>query len=190
MRAASGAARYSVEESDSFLRITIHPRGYDRRTVTMLLAIGVMILFFFTFLLCLLIAAGGSRTVTAGVVPRLVGLLAAVGWIGCVLWELYKVAWELAGRERVTVTADTLLQTLSLGSLVRTRRYALADVTRLCVPLEFGAWWAERQSRFRRGPRGMIQFEFQGRRKRLGIGLRVAEAQAILALLEPRVARH
>jgi len=182
-------ARYSVVETDTTLRITILPERGAWAAVIVELAV-CAVLFLAAFGVFVIVTMGGRVITTNDEAPLLVRLLVPLVLLAASLWGAYKNVWHIAGRERITVTTDALLQTLSVGSLVRTRRFANADVSGLCVPLENGAFWAEYGVERRQGRRGMIQFDYRGSRKRLGIGLHVPEAQAILALLEPRLARR
>ena len=181
MRVQSAAARYTVEESDSVLRITIHPQGLTWRVVLFSLVACFLVLWFGLLLLGLITQA--TTPLYFIVVAFLLGLVG-------VLSAVYVIAWDMAGRERITVTADVLEHGRSIGSLVRSGRYRLAGVTRLRIPLENGMWLEEIIANRRHWPRGLIQFDYHGRTKCLGIGLLVPEAQAILAVLEARVARR
>ena len=176
MRAEPRSPRYSVEQTESFVRITIHAQ----RRIVQLLILGLLECAWWAFFVVM---------ITWGPAPMVFLVWGALLSIVGLLHSTYQMAWELAGRETIAVTSDALMQSRSIGSFVRTRRYALAGVTRLRIPLEHGSWWAEIDANPQQGPRGIIQFDYRGRRKRLGIGLHVPEAQAILALLESRVAR-
>jgi len=180
MRPASTAPCYSIESSESQLRITI--RGAGRLGP----AFGHGLILVLGGFVILYIWAG--PILPAG--PVLISLLAPLLALAMILRGAYRIAWASAGREIITVTRDALLVSRCIGSIVRTKHYVLADASGFRVPLEHGAWWAEIDA-YRSGwERGIIQFGYRGRRRRLGLGLRVPEAQAILALLEPRVARR
>ena len=177
MSAEPTTARYTVVETDNFLRITIPPRRRRWQAVSWGIAEclwGAAIVFLLT----------QSRP------PLLFFVFGSLLLIVGVLHGSYRIGWELAGGETITVTRDALVQVRSIGSLVRQRWYSLGGVTQLRLPLEHGSWWAEVDANPKQGPRGIIQFDYHGRRKRIGIGLRVPEAQAILAALESRLARR
>ena len=181
MRPASTAHRYSVESSDSELRITIQPRRRTWVAVLNGLACAVWAAFL-VFVLMHDFTLAGTNLIFLGVglLMLLVGLL----------FTAYQMAWELAGIETISVMRDALLVNTGTGSFVRTRRYALAGTRNFRIPLEHGSWWAEIEASPRQGPRGMIHFDYHGRRRRFGGGLSVPEAQAILELIEPRLTRR
>jgi len=186
IRARSADSRYTIEQSDTSLRITIHPeRGAWGAVIVELAVIPAV-----SIALLVLVVMGSLVGTTSDGAPLLVWLFGPLFLFVGVSWRTYKNVWHVAGCERITVTADALVQTLSIGPLVRTRRFELAGVTALCVPLENGAWWAEYGVRVRQGRRGLIQFDYHGSAKRLGVGLHVPEGQAILSALEARVARR
>jgi hypothetical protein len=180
MRVQPAGARYAVEESESTLRITIRGAGRSGPVFArgLILALGVSGV--------LLLSSKRMMTAEQVLIPIFALLLA----LALILVGAYRIAWAITGREVITVTRDALLVSRCIGSLVRTKHYVLADTSGFRIPLENGAWWAEIDA-YRSGwERGIIHFDYRRRRRRLGIGLRVPEAQAILALLELRVARR
>ena len=181
MRSASSAPRYSVENSESELRITIHARRRMWVAVLNGMACGV-----WATLMVFMLAHEFTITWPNLIFTGLGTLMLVLG----LLHTAYRAAWELVGIETITVTRDALLVGLGISSSVRTRRFAFAGMRNLRIPLEHGSWWAEIDA-YRNGwQRGIIQLDDHGRRRCFGLGLRVPEAQAILALIETRVARR
>lgn len=112
-----------------------------------------------------------------------IGFLALwiTGWTvgGC--FAVATLAWLIAGRERVTIAGDEFAVRRETCGLGWTRRYELRNVKNLRVvdaPVDNGPFGMRDPYGFRSGP---FVFDYGPRSVRFGVGLDVAEANAVLA---------
>lgn len=110
------------------------------------------------------------------------------GWLVGELFAIAAVAWQLAGREEITVDAGRLTHRVSAAGLGRTREYDMAQVRNLRTAPVVST------SRGRGKPmlpmigsgHGRIAFDYGATTCRVGIALEEAEAEMVVAELSKR----
>ena len=185
MRVEPATARYTIEESDSLLRITIPARraGQWMPWVGLLWIVAAAVLLW----------TANPNATSARFDPRAIPILVAFGCmivvIGCV--SSAALLWMNFGAEEITIAGRTLVRKLRAGPLRVQRKYGLerardfrasARHAIACsfqlqpiVPLGSG--------------RGSIQFSLEGKTHSLGSGLDETEVRAVLERLAAHGAR-
>jgi hypothetical protein len=136
-----------------------------------------------------------SQLLRPGSAPDLrgpgLGLFFAV-WLG--FWlvggalALWGAAWNVAGREVVSVAGSNLVVRREVAGIGRTRTFDTAAVRNLrVVPFSAGAIGARRRDWAAKAGRGPIAFDAGGTTQHLGAGLDDAEAEQLVAVLRERL---
>jgi len=182
MRVEPATARYSVEETDTFLRITIPARIGGRWMPW----IGIA---WVAAALAMLGAAfekqadAGAFHFHSGALASFLFVLALVGF--CAAGPLI---WMYFGREEITIAGHTLLRRLRAGPLQAKRVYPLSEAKRFRISARHAtACSFHFQPMIPLGlGRGSIHFDLGGETRYIGSGLDETESAHVLA----RMAEH
>ena len=111
-------------------------------------------------------------------------ILWTVFWLAGGAFAFAIFAWSVAGRERVTIAADTFAIRREAFGIGLTRRYALASVRALRV-VDDAAWSTPFSGFGRSDPFGLrsgsLAFDYGAKTIRFGSGVDAAEAKYILS---------
>lgn len=177
LRVEPATARYTVEESESFLRITIPAR----RTGQWLPWLGVAWVVVFLTMLGKGFAHRAESPdghVQTGALATALFVVALV----CV-FAVAPLVWMYCGREEITIAGRMLLRRLRAGPLTAKRAYALGEARRFRISARHAAACSlQLQPLIPLGiGRGTIHFDLGGETRYLGSALDETEAAHVLA---------
>ena len=189
--------RYLIEKLSDQLIVRIASR---RHWLTVLYFAGI--LFFFVWMLAVMAASfirptGASTASTDPWILELLSIIFLVGLaIGCVLWSLSVLLWQVAGKEIIRVSRDALIVSREVLVLRRApRECSTAHIKNLRVvaldsPYTHMVEWLGLQGLFFGASPGSIAFDYGARSFRFGEALEKVEAEGLLTLLKKRFAEH
>jgi hypothetical protein len=129
---------------------------------------------------------GGAQAIPQAIQPGEQQAFMAFWSIGWLLGELYAIAivvWQLAGREELILSANSLVHRVAAGGLNRRREFSSANIKHLrATPqttsplMDQGRWMPPI---FGAG-HGSIAFDYGAKTYRVGAGLDEAEARLVL----------
>jgi hypothetical protein len=153
----------------------------SRRSVFLAIVVSVWLLFWLLPFAGIIPIESGGMTMTHAATPPPIFF---IPWSIGGLFALTLLAWTTAGRERVTIDADTLAVRREAFGLGYTRRYAVASVRALRVvdnassSTSFGGFGRGDPFGLRTGS---IAFDYGAKTIRFGSGVDPAEAKYILS---------
>lgn len=157
----------------------------SRRSVIMTGFVGIWLAFWIYSIFGILPQALSGLPQARGAAPSLPFMIVWIAfWLAGGAFAFATFAWSVAGKERVTISADTFAIRREAFGVGLTRRYALASVRALRV-VDDAAWSSPFSGFGRNDPFGLrsgsLAFDYGAKTIRFGSGVDAAEAKHILS---------